>query len=145
MPHFIFLNTLFVNIRKIFEASALFVMEFVLDSEISLTLENSQNLERVQKTSLKIILKSDYNTYRNALELTSLTTLSERRSKLCLNFAKKCLKNPEMKQMFPLNPNKEALDTRFREKFKVDNSRTDRHKNSAIPYMQRLLNKYANK
>ena len=109
----------------------------------SLTLENSQNLERVQKTSLKIILKSDYNTYRNALELTSLTTLSERRSKLCLNFAKKCLKNPEMKQMFPLNPNKEALDTRFREKFKVDNSRTDRHKNSAIPNMQRLLNKYA--
>ena len=94
---------------------------------------------------IKIILKSDYNTYRNALELTSLTTLSERRSKLCLNFAKKCLKNPEMKQMFPLNPNTEALDTRFREKFKVDNSRTDRHKNSAIPYMQRLLNKYVDK
>ena len=91
----------------------------------SLTLENSQNLERVQKTSLKIILKSEYNTYRNALELTSLTTLSERRLKLCLNFAKKCLKTQEMKQMFPLNLNKEALNTRFREKFKDDYSITD--------------------
>ena len=40
----------------------------------ALTLENSQNLERVQKTSLKIILKSDYQTYKNALDVTGLTT-----------------------------------------------------------------------
>ena len=76
---------------------------------------------------------------------SSLTTLSERRLKLCLHFAKKCLKTQEMKQMFPLNLNEEASNKRFREKFKVDSSRTDRHMNSAIPYMQRLLNKYANK
>ena len=31
-PRFIFLNTLFVNIRKIFEASGLSVMELVQDS-----------------------------------------------------------------------------------------------------------------
>ena len=102
----------------------------------SLSLENSKNLERVQKTALKIILKSDYITYTNALESTSLTTLSERRLKLCLNFAKKGLKNAEMKQMFPLNLNEEASNTRFREKFKIDSSRTDRHMNSAIPFMQ---------
>ena len=110
----------------------------------ALTLENSQNLERVQKTSLKIILKSDYQSYENALDVTCLTTLAERRLKLCLSFAKKCLKHQEMKQMFPLNPSNEASNTRFREKYKVDSSRTGRHMNSAIPYMQRLLNRYAN-
>ena len=111
----------------------------------ALTIENSQNLERVQKTSLKIILKSDYHTYSNALDVTGLTTLSERRAKLCLSFAKKCLKNEEMKKIFPLNPKNQTTNTRFREKFKVDRSRTDRHMNSAIPYMQRLLNRYASK
>ena len=110
----------------------------------ALTLENSQNLERVQKTSLKIILKSDYQTYENALDVTGLTTLAERRLKLCLSFAKKCLKHQEMKQMFPLNPSKEASNTRFIEKLEVDPSRTGIHMNSAIPYMQRLLNRYAN-
>ena len=89
----------------------------------ALTLENSQNVERVQKTSLKIILKSDYQTYKNALDVTGLTTLAERRLKLCLNFAKKCFKHQEMKQMSPLNPSNEASNTRFREKYKVDSSR----------------------
>ena len=106
----------------------------------SLTLENFQDLERVQKTALRIILKEDYISYSNALETTGLSTLFERRSKLCLKFAKSSLKHEEMKNMFPVNPVSYDLETRFREKFQVAKSRTERHKNSAIPYMQRLLN-----
>ena len=106
----------------------------------SLTLENFQDLERVQKTALKIILQEGYVSYSNALDKTGLSTLFERRSKLCLKFAKSCLKHEEMKNMFPLNPQTYDIQTRFREKFQVTKCRTDRLKNSAIPYMQRLLN-----
>ena len=106
----------------------------------SLTLDCIHNLERVQKTALKIILQGEYHSYSSALERTGLTTLFERRSKLCLSFAKKCLKHPEMKKMFPVNTHNER-NTRFKEKFEVAQARTERYRHSAIPYMQRLLNR----
>ena len=106
----------------------------------SLTLDCIHNLERVQKTALKIILQGEYHSYSSALERTGLTTLFERRSKLCLSFAKKCLKHPEMKKMFPVNTHNER-NTRFKEKFQVAQASTERYKHSAIPYMQRLLNR----
>ena len=107
----------------------------------SLTLENFQALERVHKNALKIILQEEYISYSNALNKSGLSSLFERRSKLCLKFAKSCLKNPEMKKMFPLNPTTYSVQTRFREKFQVTDARTERLRSSAIPYMQRLLNK----
>ena len=70
----------------------------------SLTLENFQDLERVQKTALRIILQDEYMSYSNALAATGLSTLFHRRSQLCLKFAKANLKHPQMKTMFPLNP-----------------------------------------
>ena len=94
----------------------------------------------MQKNALKIILQDGYLTYSNALESTGLTTLFERRSKLCLKFAKSCIKSKEMKKMFPLNQIEYEINTRFREKYAVAKARTDRLKNSSIPYMQRLLN-----
>ena len=106
----------------------------------SLTLEIFQDLECVQKNALKIILQDGYLTYSNALESTGLATLFERRSKLCLKFAKTCIKSKEMKKMFPLNQTEYEINTRFREKYTVAKARTDRLKNSSIPYMQRLLN-----
>ena len=99
----------------------------------SLNLENFQDLERVQKNALKIILQLE-------LELTALPTLFERRSTLCLKFAKSCLKSKDMKSMFPLNKVEYHIQTRSREKFQVQEARTERLKNSSIPYMQRLLN-----
>ena len=45
-----------------------------------------------------------------------------------------------MKKIFPLNDTSNSIETRFRETFKVLHARTERLKNSAIPYMQRLLN-----
>ena len=42
--------------------------------------------------------------------------------------------------MFPLNQTEYEINTRFREKYTVAKARTDRLKNSSIPYMQRLLN-----
>ena len=57
-----------------------------------------------------------------------------------MKFAKSCLRNDEMKNIFPLNYVPSTIETRFREKYKVTASRTERLKNSAVPYMQTLLN-----
>ena len=70
----------------------------------SLTLEQFHDLERVQKNALKIILQEDYETYSNALSVTGLSPLFERRSSLSLKFAKSCVKNNQTKYIFPANP-----------------------------------------
>ena len=105
----------------------------------NLTLENTMDLERVQKNALKIILKDQYISYDNALTTVGLECLIDRREQLCLRFAKACLKNENLKDMFPLNDDNQ-LNMRQREDFKVTFAHTDRLKNSSIPYMQRLLN-----
>ena len=111
----------------------------------SLTLENFQDLERVQKNALRIILQDDYQSYSNALNKTGLSTLFERRETLSLKFAKASLKNKDMRSIFPRNDVSSTMDTRFREPYKVTKSRTERLKTSAVPYMQRLLNSDAKK
>ena len=69
----------------------------------SLTTENAMDLERVQKTSMKIILGENYRGYKNSLNKLGLNSLSERREALCLNFSKKCTKHEKMNALFPLN------------------------------------------
>ena len=66
--------------------------------------------------------------------------LSERRSELCLLFSKKCLKHDKVKDLFPLKQKSHEMDLRDTEKYVVKHANTERYKNSAIPFMQRLLN-----
>ena len=108
----------------------------------SLTLENIQNLERIQKNALRIILQEKYQNYSNALSVVRLKSLHERRKDLCLRFAISCTRNNHTKAMFPLNPVSNSYDvkTRHREKYKVTQCKTKRFQSSAIPYMQNLLN-----
>ena len=68
----------------------------------SLTRENSEDLERVRKNAVRIILGKPFNDYQEALEKIGLQTLNERRTEVSLNFAKKCLKNYNTKGIFPL-------------------------------------------
>ena len=63
----------------------------------SLTVENVQDLERVQKNALKIILKENYTSYSDALRQTGLDPLPVRREKLCLKFAQDCTRHESMK------------------------------------------------
>ena len=106
----------------------------------SLRQEDSLKLERVQKIALRIVMKDSYVSYENALEYTKLQTLEARRSQLCLKFTQSSAKNEFTKDMFQLNTSKYQIQTRKREKFKVQQARTDRLFKSSIPYMQRLLN-----
>ena len=71
----------------------------------SLTEENTNDIERVQKSALKIILGYKYQNYENALEKLNLEKLQNRRERLCLKFAKKCTENERTKKMFPTKIN----------------------------------------
>ena len=106
----------------------------------SLTEKQINSLERCQKAAVKVILKNNYKNYEDALKFLDIDSLQERRRKQCLKFAKDCLRNEKMKQIFKLNVQSNDLKTRHKETYKVNKAYTERYRQSAIPYMQRLLN-----
>ena len=106
----------------------------------SLTQQQSNKLERIQKTSLRVILGDMYVDYAAALEMSGLQTLTDRRLKRCLDFSRKCLKHPRNKRLFPLNPSTSEHFVRNKELFHVNFARTNDYKDSSIPFCQRLLN-----
>ena len=109
----------------------------------TLTVEQSNNLERVQKLCLKIILGEDYHGYDDALEKCGLERLTLRREAKCLNFGLKSLLHPIHSEMFPVNP--QVLtnpDSRIGEHFVVNHAKRDSYRDSAVPYIQRMLNEY---
>ena len=125
-----------IDIYKLYIRSVLENSAVVWHS--SLTQGQSLEIERVQKVALRIILKSDYICYENALEIASLPTLCDRRIQLCKTFAIKCTRNPKTSSMFPINHKPHNM--RNPEKYHVTHANTNRLAKSAIPYMQRLLN-----
>ena len=106
----------------------------------SLTAENSEDLERVQKAAVRIILGKNCNNYEEALEKVNLQKLNERRNELSLKFAQKCIQSEKTEKLFPLKKIIHAMEVRYGEKFEVQNAHTERFKKSAIPSMQRMLN-----
>ena len=105
----------------------------------AITTGEENDLERIQKVALRIILKENYISYESALNITNLETLKARRSRLAKKFAIKCTKNEKTKDMFPLKSN--VIDTRYSEKYEVTRAKTNRLAVSSIPTMQKLLNK----
>jgi hypothetical protein len=85
-----------VPIEDLIDIYYLYIRSIVEQSAVvwhsSLTKGEQNDLERVQKVALRIILRDQYTTYLEALELTGIETLKARRAKLCLNFAKKVCK-----------------------------------------------------
>ena len=109
----------------------------------TLTVDQSKQIEGVQRLCLKIILGTEYSGYEAALKQCGLDSLSERRQKKCLQFGLKCLLHPIHSSMFPVNPQLNNLvNTRSKEHFLVNKARTDSYKDSTIPYIQRMLNDY---
>ena len=106
----------------------------------SLTQKNKNDLERVQKSAMRLILKDRYTNYKDALDVMRLDSLEMRREKLCLKFAKACLKNEKLSDMFPRNKKDHAMHKRHNEKFVIRKARTERLQRSAIMHMQRILN-----
>jgi hypothetical protein len=107
-----------------------------------LTQDDVTNLERVQKTACAIILGRAYSGYKNALKYLQIKSLEERRKDLCLNFAKKSAKSDKYQHWFkkadvpPVNTRShKPINT-----FKPVPTRTDRFRDSPIPYLTSLLN-----
>ena len=67
-----------------------------------LTEENKENLERTQKSFVKLISRGKETNYEESLSQLNLTTLDKRRDILSLRWAKKCLANEKTAKMFPL-------------------------------------------
>lgn len=109
----------------------------------SITEEEKQDLERVQKVACKVILNSEYTDYEEALKVLGLDTLSKRRDKLSLKFAKRSLKYEQTRDMFPLNG--ESVEIRYKEKYHVQHAKGGRLLKSAIPQLQRALNEDSRK
>ena len=107
----------------------------------SLTEQNKNDIERLQRCSVKIILKNNYQGYKEALKFLNMESLDQRREKLNLQFAKKCLKIDSMKDLFPMHDKEHDMKTRKILKFKVTKAKTERFKKSSVISMQKLLNK----
>ena len=89
-------------------------------------------IEQIQKRAMKIIHPG--LSYQTALEKCSLSTLSERRKSLCVNFFHK-IEQPNDK-IHHLLPDKRdhKYGLRKQNKYSDIRTRTDRYKKSFIPY-----------
>ena len=93
---------------------------------------------------MKIILGEKYQSYKKSLNYLGLETLEERRKSLCLRFALKSLENENEIQMFSLNKKVHTMKTRNSELLQVQHANTSRLKNSALIYMQNIVNEFVN-
>ena len=98
----------------------------------AITMTERQDIERVQKVALHIILGDKYDSYRNALKATNLETLETRRDRLCLKFGKKAEKNSKHKNWFKLKHR--TLTRQEGAKYCKTIARTGRLKKSPITY-----------
>ena len=105
-----------------------------------LTLENTMNIERVQKSALAIILGKNYIDYESALLSLGLDKLSTRREALCKKFAHKAIQSEKYSSWFA--PEEKTYNTRsVASKLKPTQTRTTRFEKSTIPYLTKLINK----
>ena len=107
----------------------------------SLTVTDRQDLERIQKAAVKVILGKEYVGYDQALTVLNLESLNMRREAMALKFAKRSLQNRNFSKLFPLREVKHGMMFRTSEKYVVNHSKTKRYKESAVPYLQGLLNR----
>ena len=116
--------------------------------EPGLSKQEAKQIERVQKTAFYVILGNRYRTYESALEELNCDTLEDRRVKLCTNFATKALNHPKYSNWFarsePEQTNQTHTKTRRPKeaptKLKPIPFRTDRFRDSPLPYLTGLLN-----
>ena len=105
-----------------------------------LTIENEQDLERTQKTFVKLILQEEFTSYIEGLEKLSLQTLILRRKQLTLRFAKRSLSDGHFQDLFRKRKSDHKMKTRNGNFYEITHANTDRYKKSPIITMQHLLN-----
>ena len=79
-----------------------------------------------------LILGKDYVGYISALESCELETLESRRDKLCLSFAKKCIKSSKHRHLFPAAVHPYEHQLRHQEQYRVNHVRTEKYRKFAF-------------
>ena len=104
-----------------------------------LSAQLSGKIEKAQARALKIIYGTHVS-YREALKLSGLDKLEDRRQKAFEKFTMKCSNNARLKvKWFPLNLN-ELYNVRDRRIYMEEFAATDRLRNNPIFVMRRFLN-----
>ena len=104
-----------------------------------LTKSQSKQIEKIQKVAFKIILSHKYQTYEAACKSLCLPTLSQRRTKLCINFAVNLFRSSRRDEFFTVL--KQKPTTRGKQKLVLEEiSRTSRNYNAPHNYLSRLVN-----
>ena len=102
-----------------------------------LTRKQSSEIEAVQKTSFKIILRQRYSDYTSACAFFKTDTLEERRQQLCLRFARKNMKS-DFSFFTPASNNFNLRNKK--KKVNEFKCRTTRFQRSSLPYLASILN-----
>ena len=103
----------------------------------TLTRNQCNDIESIQKLALKLILQHAYQSYSKACKFFSTSTLDQRREEICLRFALKNLKAEN--SLFEIAIQDPRLRTR-RTRVKDFRCRTSRFQRSSLPYMANLIN-----
>ena len=131
------------DLIDVYEKQIRSVLEFATPVWTSgITKDEINQIERVQKAAFSIILAEKYKSYGNALKVLERDTLTDRRKKLNLKFAKKCLKSDKYNHWFcHSNPTMQQEKTRSEISTLVPaQSRTNAFAKSPIPYLTDLIN-----
>ena len=106
-----------------------------------LTESDKSDIERIQKTVLKILLGPDYIDYEQACTLMKTSSLQVRREHLSLRFALSCLRSSQHNHLFTQRTST-FYNLRKIKSFEIPLSNSDRYYSSPLPYLTRLLNDY---
>ena len=106
----------------------------------ALTRHQRESLEKIQKRALRIIHGSFFTNYQEILNACQFKTLGQRREDICVNFIEETLKNTDQFKDFFVPPPSDGMNLRHSRKFSEIRCKTNILKNSAIPYLTRLLN-----
>ena len=106
----------------------------------SLTKEQSNSLEKIQRRVCKIILGYEYINYLHACQICNLPTLEERRLKLCIKFAKSISNHPICQTWLP-KKKRMNISLRHMQTYQQFKLKTERFKKSPLPFLVDILNK----
>ena len=130
------------NLKDVYIKQVRSVLELAVPAwHSALTVNNTVDIERVQRAALYIILGDNYRDYGSAMKTLQLESLAARREALCLKFGKKAVKHPKHSAWFKTNQNI-RITRQPKPKFCPVLARTKRFEDSPISYLTQLLNQY---
>ena len=109
----------------------------------SITCQQADSIERVQKRALRIIAWPNVLPYTDLLHDLNVTSLKDRRSELVGAFARSLLQSKRHRHLLPqIRKITTGRSLRNAHHLEIPRTRTTRYKQSPIPYFVQLLNSF---